>query len=290
MSKMQKRLDHLPVKVDDLSRWILIGKVKLKAQIAAIKAINKLEEGVAAHAAALSDTQDLAEELLYAEARMGDMLKAIPEKKASSGGGTRSLPKGIDKKQSHYAQELSRNEDTIAEVVANAREPGEVPVRQHVLEAIKNPGWYQQSKSDKWPTPQWLFDLLDKEFHFQTDVCASEDNAKCKKYYTKEDDGLSQVWRGTCWCNPPYGREIAAWMAKARESAEHSATVVCLVPARPDTDWWWTNALCGEVRFIRGRLKWPGSETAAPFPSAVVVLKKDVVPKKVIWWDVSRNN
>jgi len=51
----------------------------------------------------------------------------------------KALPDSIDKKQSHYAQELSRHEETIAEVVAEAREKGEVPVRQHVLNKIKNP-------------------------------------------------------------------------------------------------------------------------------------------------------
>lgn len=63
--------------------------------------------------AALSDTQDLAEILLYAEAKLGEMIESIPNKKASSGGGTRSIPEGINKKQSHYAQQLNKNNQTF---------------------------------------------------------------------------------------------------------------------------------------------------------------------------------
>ena len=60
------------------------------------------------------------------------------------------------------------------------------------------------SKTDMWETPQDLFDDLDREFHFDLDVCATQENAKCKRYYTPEQDGLIQPWKGTCWCNPPY--------------------------------------------------------------------------------------
>lgn len=145
--------------------------------------------------------------------------------------------------------------------------------------------WYQQSEEIEWETPQWLFDLLDREFSFNLDVCASLKNRKCKKYLSKDDDGLKQSWLGTCWMNPPYGREIADWMAKAHAESKNGATVVCLVPARPDTEWWWQNCIKGEIRFLRGRLRWPGSDTAAPFPSAVIVLGKRV-RENVVWWDV----
>ena len=71
------------------------------------------------------------------------------------------------------------------------------------------------SKTDMWETPQDLFNELDKEFHFDLDVCATQENAKCKRYYTPKQDGLSQPWDGICWCNPPYGRDIGQWVRKA---------------------------------------------------------------------------
>lgn len=73
------------------------------------------------------------------------------------------------------------------------------------------------SKTDNWATPQWLFDQLNKEFHFTLDVCADPQNAKCARYFTREQDGLSKEWDGTVWCNPPYGRTIGLWVKKVVE-------------------------------------------------------------------------
>ena len=126
------------------------------------------------------------------------------------------------------------------------------------------------SQTDLWATPQDFFDMLNAEFCFETDVCANEENAKCHIYFNAEQDGLKQSWEGVCWMNPPYGREIGRWMAKAWASFCEGATVVCLVPARTDTNWWHNYAMKGEIEFIKGRLKFGGHDNSAPFPSAVV--------------------
>jgi phage N-6-adenine-methyltransferase len=131
------------------------------------------------------------------------------------------------------------------------------------------------SKTDLWATPQYFFDQLNAKYNFEIDVCASIDNAKCQKYFTIENDGLSQKWHGVCWMNPPYGREIIKWMKKAYESSLQGATVVCLVPARTDTKWWHEYAMKGKIEFIRGRLKFGNSKNSAPFPSAIVIFKND---------------
>jgi len=138
------------------------------------------------------------------------------------------------------------------------------------------------SLSPDWETPQDLFDALDTEFAFELDVCATDKTAKCERYFTPDSDGLAQEWRGVCWMNPPYGATIGAWVAKAAESARNGATVVCLVPARVDTGWWWDHCRHGEIRFLRGRLRFGNGETGAPFPSAVVVLGR---PARVVWWE-----
>lgn len=127
------------------------------------------------------------------------------------------------------------------------------------------------SKTDLWATPIDFFNKYNKKFNFELDVCATHENAKCAKYFTVDDDGLSKEWAGICWMNPPYGREIIKWMEKAYKSSLGGATVVCLVPARTDTKWWHEYAIKGDVEFIRGRLKFGGSKNNAPFPSAVVI-------------------
>lgn len=133
------------------------------------------------------------------------------------------------------------------------------------------------SATDNWATPQDFFDKLHKQFRFELDVCASETNAKCENFFTEKDDGLSQDWIGSCWMNPPYGREIGAWMKKGYESSlEHGSTVVCLVPARTDTKWWHDYSMKGEIFFVPGRLKFGDSKNSAPFPCAVVVFRPQV--------------
>lgn len=52
------------------------------------------------------------------------------------------------------------------------------------------------SATDEWATPDYVFDELNKTFHFTIDVCATKENAKCSKFFTKEDDGLKQSWGG----------------------------------------------------------------------------------------------
>lgn len=135
---------------------------------------------------------------------------------------------------------------------------------------------FSNEKSD-WETPGSIFDELNKEFCFDLDPCSSHENKKCRRYFTKVEDGLAQDWgRSTVFMNPPYGREIGKWMKKAYESSLNGATVVCLVPSRTDTVWWHDYALKGEIRFIKGRLKFGKSKNNAPFPSAVVIFGEKI--------------
>lgn len=138
------------------------------------------------------------------------------------------------------------------------------------------------SNTDLYATPQDFFNLMNKEFNFELDVCANAENAKCNKYFTQETDGLQQEWKGVCWMNPPYGREIGKWIKKAYESSLDGATVVCLVPARTDTKWWHEYCMKGEIRLVKGRLKFGDSKNSAPFPSAVVIFGKRVKVNTVI--------
>jgi site-specific DNA-methyltransferase (adenine-specific) len=135
-------------------------------------------------------------------------------------------------------------------------------------------GLTSSNRSD-WETPDELFAELDREFGFTVDVCAGPENAKLGRYWSKSSDGLKQDWAGErCWMNPPYGREISAWMRKAYSSRDSAECVVCLVPARTDTAWWHDYTRGAEVRFIRGRVRFKGGTSSAPFPSALVIFRK----------------
>lgn len=134
------------------------------------------------------------------------------------------------------------------------------------------------SKDMTWETPQDFFNELDKEFKFNLDPCATPETAKCKKYFTKDDDGLIQDWGGeTVFCNPPYGSAIKHWVKKcAEEGKKQNTTVVMLIPARTDTIYFHEyiyNKPNVEIRFIKGRLKFGNSKNSAPFPSMLVIFK-----------------
>lgn len=130
------------------------------------------------------------------------------------------------------------------------------------------------SKSNEWTTPQYLFDELNEEFNFTLDPCATDENAKCSKYFTIEDDGLSKDWSNdVVFMNPPYGRGIKKWIKKAYEESLNGATVVCLIPARTDTTYWHDFIFdkADDIKFLKGRLKFGNGKNSAPFPSAIVI-------------------
>ena len=142
-------------------------------------------------------------------------------------------------------------------------------------------------------TPQDLYDQLHREFGFDLDPASTEANHKAVNYFTKEDDGLSKDWTvfgngymgGRVYCNPPYGREIGKWVAKARQEVEsgNARIVVMLLPARTDTRWFhdyiWDlknhKPQSGvEIRFLKGRLQFQRTKSSAPFPSMIIIFTK----------------
>ncbi|NIO83410.1 MAG: adenine methyltransferase [Candidatus Aminicenantes bacterium] len=135
---------------------------------------------------------------------------------------------------------------------------------------------YHSSNKDDWETPPALFDQLNKEFKFTLDVAARADNAKCKKFFSPADDALKKTWRGNCFLNPPFSL-AAAFVKKAHEEAlAGRATTVALLAARTDTKWFhqWVYRSGAEIRFLKGRVKFVGARSAAPFPSMIVIWRK----------------
>lgn len=136
-----------------------------------------------------------------------------------------------------------------------------------------------------WATPPELFAKYDAEFQFTLDAAASVENAKCLLYYTRETDGLAADWGShSVWCNPPYGVDLARWVAKCAEARQTGATIVALIPARTDTRWWHEHIWDRENRrprpgieidFIKARVKFIGAPHNAPFPSCAVIFRPE---------------
>jgi site-specific DNA-methyltransferase (adenine-specific) len=140
----------------------------------------------------------------------------------------------------------------------------------------RNNGRYN-GNGREWETPPEVFAPLEEEFRFTLDPCATPANAKCPRFFTETEDGLIQDW-GTerVFMNPPYGREVAAWTAKAKAAAAAGAFVVGLLPASTDLAWWYTDivGVGAEVRYIRGRVRFltGGLYRASGFFASVIVV------------------
>jgi phage N-6-adenine-methyltransferase len=132
-----------------------------------------------------------------------------------------------------------------------------------------------RSDSCEWSTPPEFFDQVNAQFGFTLDACATPENPRCEHFYTRQQDGLAQRWQGRVWCNPPYGAGVGRRLEKAWQSVSsgEAEVVVCLVPARTDTAWGHDWATRAEIEFLRGRLRFGGKDSSAPFPSALLVFR-----------------
>jgi phage N-6-adenine-methyltransferase len=133
------------------------------------------------------------------------------------------------------------------------------------------------SKKQDWETPDDLYKKLDEEFHFTFDLAASPHNTKCEKFCSI--GSLHHPWKGVCWLNPPYGNtkgnRLSDWVKKAHEETKDSdTTVVMLIPARTNTNWWHLYCMRAyEIKFINGRPKFGDADHGLPQPLAIVVFK-----------------
>lgn len=172
-----------------------------------------------------------------------------------------------------------------------------------------------ESYRDEWLTPLHLWQVLNDQFNFRLDAAADYRNTLCDQWYSDGKDGagsgLENPWSDTTFCNPPYSK-MRQFVAKAYNEAKlGNCTAVVLVAARTDTRAWFDYVRHGEVRFIKGRLKFDlpdwvielikkeneerrklslkerSFDGSAPFPSALVVFPKGMTePAKTVYWEV----
>lgn len=131
------------------------------------------------------------------------------------------------------------------------------------------------SESSEWGTPQLFFDFLNDEFHFTLDPCATKANAKCKKFFTKKDNGLTKSWAGeVVFVNPPYARYVTEqWVEKCYQESLKGARVVMLLSAGTGRNYWHRLIFeyAAQIRWVRGFFKFEGAASTAPFGSAIVI-------------------
>lgn len=152
-----------------------------------------------------------------------------------------------------------------------------------VLPDVNRLAALMSSATPEWYTPQ---DVIDRVISFfdviELDPCSNsnipgEANVPAIDYWTAKDDGLVQPWWGRVYMNPPYGDQVGLWVKRLVDfyDARKVEGAIALIPARTDTAWFshlWRFPLC----FVRGRLKFSGAESSAPFPSVVAYLGDDI--------------
>jgi N6-adenosine-specific RNA methylase IME4 len=156
---IQKRTSNLPAKLEDITKFVLIGREKLVAVRAAIRAIDKIGIAKDVREQKLEEGQMLGGALLDAEAKIGELLKDLPSpagSKIGKRGVEKILPEGISHKLSHYCQQLAEHPDIIEQVKAEAAESEDIPTRTEVLRRIR----LNQPKPEQKPLPDNKYKVI----------------------------------------------------------------------------------------------------------------------------------
>lgn len=268
MNELTATQTHLPATVEALNQFIIIGKERLNAQKAKIRAIEKTGMAIEAKEAALFDAQDMADILLDAEMKLGGILNDQTSRGGSMDGkrgSEPSLPPDITHKVSHQAQTLSRNAAVVEQVKAEARDKGFIATADHVYKIIKNPHVFHNSGDNEWYTPgEYIEAARNTMGSIDLDPASSDianRTVKATKFFKSEEDGRVQEWRGNVFMNPPYAQPLIANFCNTLIKYIHSRTVsqaVVLVNNATETTWFQNliseaSAVCfpeGRVRFL----------------------------------------
>tara|TARA_B100000749_G_C18448710_1_gene475339 strand:- start:4036 stop:4581 length:546 start_codon:yes stop_codon:yes gene_type:complete len=114
-----------------------------------------------------------------------------------------------------------------------------------------------------WRTPDYVYDYLNKHFHFDIDLAANRDNAKCDMYLTEQMDSLKYDWHlfgKVGWLYPPYD-DTKPWVEKAIKESNQGFTTVMLIPCFNGSLIWEKIYDNAEVINIIGRLSFLAGAT-----------------------------
>jgi hypothetical protein len=182
-NELTVKKDYLPDSIDQLQEYILIGKERLKAYHLKVSAIYRLELAREVREQAVEDGQRMGEALLWAEAKLGELLKEIEPKRDKQSSTQRtslsSLPNGITHKQSHFAQTLADHKDVIEEVIQEAKDNEDIPTRTQVLQKIE----IKKRKHDKplAPKPEKMSDEFNEGYIYFKEIIKTEINNRFKE-------------------------------------------------------------------------------------------------------------
>jgi len=263
----------LPSNLEDLSKFVLIGKEKLISVKAEIRAMKNLKFAEEVYKQKEVEAKELGGALLLAKVRIGELLKKIPKEQ-----GKRTdlelidtvvdkLKKekvkdlGFSQKESERFQQLAENKDIVDEVIENSED---IPTQTECLKRIhekKHPHVIQNTGDNEWYTPQKYIESAKLVMNtIDLDPASSIEANKivqANNIFTIEDDGLSKDWFGNVWLNPPYSTDsINKFIDKLINELGHIEQCILLVNNATDTIWFQKIVvLCNSICFPKGRIK-----------------------------------
>lgn len=284
MYEVTERQKQLPDNIEDLSKFVLVGREKLNAVRAEIRAINKVGLAQEVYQQKLAEAQDIADAVLDAEVRMGQLTAAIPKAQGQrndtelcNNSDTKLKPKeeqlsdiGLTRQQANRFETLAKHPEAVEKAKETAREEGSIVTRQDVFREIKKPHIVNNSGDNEWYTPIEYIEAARKVMgNIDLDPASNEIANKTVMadcYYTAEDDGLSFAWFGNVWLNPPYSTALVQSFAEKVAEREFDQAIV-LVNNATDTRWFRTLVECADaILFTTGRIKFykPDSNKCSP--------------------------
>ena len=107
-----------------------------------------------------------------------------------------------------------------------------------------------QPTHDNWKTPSYLYDELDREFHFNFDPCP----------LNADFNGLEIEWGTSNFINPPYNKiDKPRFIQKAWDEWQSGKTCVLLLPVATSTIIFHKLIYpYAEIRFLKGRVAFEG--------------------------------
>lgn len=285
---------QLPATLPELSKFVLVGREKLNAVRAEIRAIDKIGLAQEVREQKLREAQDIADAVLDAEVRIGELTAQIPKATKGNQYTGKMVPDsavgnqtkeqalsdiGITQRTAERFEELARNPEAVAHAKQQAREEDRIVTRESVFQEIKKPHVSFNSGNNEWYTPSEYIEAARQAMGSIDLDPASSDMAqrtvRAATYYTTESNGLDKTWSGNIWMNPPYASDlIGKFISKLSEERQNYNQAVVLVNNATETEWF--RMLISEasaVCFPKGRVRFymPDGKTGAPLQGQAVV-------------------
>ena len=280
---------NLPANLEDLSKFVLVGREQLVAVRAAIRAINKVGVAQEVRKQKLKEGQEIGEAVLDAEVRIGELMREVPKAQGkrtdikptdTAVGKYEVIEKaGFTPKQVERFETLAAHPEIVAQAKAEARENDTIVTRADVLEMVRKPHVAYNSGNNEWYTPKEFIEAATAVMgQIDLDPASSEIANKtvgAKQIYTIEDNGLEKPWFGNVWLNPPYASDLIGKFAeKVVDELGNIKQAIVLVNNATETEWFYgmaTNATA--ICFPKSRVKFytPDGKTGAPLQGQAII-------------------